>query len=166
MDNLTKLTFLPHDQLNLAYAYEVVELSRYRRLSLSFLPFDPSVSRLMNAIAMECECRLHNLQEVAKRMELDACVDACAMREPALLNINNEHFFVVDETMGRKALVSAEEAAKSSCLLFSWLLETNATPELHQPLFDFLKQKNNEYQVLFECGEQWNIGLTKSRLAM
>lgn len=161
MESLTRLNILPQEPLNLAYSHEVTELNRYRRLSLSFLPFDPSVSRLMSAIAMECEHRLHSLQEVARRMELDACVDACVLREPAFFNMNKVHFFVVDEAMCRKTLVSAEEAAKSSCVFFSWLLETNTTPELHQPLLNFLRQKNNEYQVLYECGEQWNIGFPK-----
>ncbi|GEN26817.1 hypothetical protein HVA01_04630 [Halovibrio variabilis] len=166
MNNLKKHNFLPQDQLNLAYSHEVIELNRYQRLSLSYLPFDQSVSRLMNAMAMECEHRLHNLQEVAKRMELDTCVDAGALMEPNFLNMNNDHFFVVDESMSRKTLVSAEESAKLSCVFFSWLLETNATPELHQSFFNFLKQKNNEYQVLYECGEQWGIVFPKTRLAM
>lgn len=50
MANLTALNLLPQEQLNLACLQEARELNRYRGLALSFLPFDPSVSRLMNTI--------------------------------------------------------------------------------------------------------------------
>ena len=82
MDNLTALTYLPQDQLSLAYLHEVRELNRYRGLALSFLPFDPPISRLMDAIGMECVHRLCSLQEVASQMELGACANANQQKEP------------------------------------------------------------------------------------
>ncbi|HAA45839.1 MAG: Uncharacterized protein XD36_1049 [Halomonas sp. 54_146] len=164
MDNLTALNFLPQEQLNLAHSHESNELNRYQWLALSFLPFDPSVSQLMSAMSMECVYRLSNLKEVAGRMELDACVKAPSPRETPSLSKNSPHFFVVHEVMGQQILMRAEEASEATCTFFSWLLETNATPELHQLLSTFVKQKNNEHRVLQECREQWRMKPTGQAL--
>ncbi|NVE89729.1 hypothetical protein KV699_10815 [Vreelandella titanicae] len=166
MDNLTALNFLPQDQLNLAYLHEVRELNRYRGLALSFLPFDPPISRLMDAIGMECVHRLCSLQEVASQMDLGACVSANQQKEPPFFNKVSKHFFVVDENMGHHLLVNAEKAAEATSAFFGWMLETNATPELHQPLFDFVTQKTKECFVLRECQEQWRVGSSELNLAM
>lgn len=156
MANITTLNLLPQEQLNLACLQEAREMNRYRCLSLSFLPFDLPVSRLMNTIGDESEHRLCSLQEVAKQMQLD--VNVSQLKETPFFNKNSKHFFVLDENMGRQMLVSAEEAAESTCAFFSWLLETNAAPELHPSLSSFVEQKNSEYQVLQECREQWKVG--------
>lgn len=161
MVNLTALNSLPQDQLNLAYLYEARELNRYRSLVLSFLPFDPPVSRLMSAIGLECEQRLCNLQEVARWMALSPLPNVSQLKETPFVTKNCRHFFVVDENMGRQVLESAEKGAEATCTFFSWLLETNATPELHQPLSSFVAQKISEYRVLQECREQWKIGLAE-----
>ncbi|AJY50921.1 hypothetical protein [Halomonas sp. KO116] len=166
MDNLTALTYLPQDQLSLAYLHEVRELNRYRGLALSFLPFDPPISRLMDAIGMECVHRLCSLQEVASQMELGACANANQQKEPPFFNKVNKHLFVVDENMGKYLLANAEKSAEATCTFFGWLLETNATPELHQPLFDFVTQKTKECLVLRECREQWGVGSSELSLAM
>lgn len=158
MNNLAALSLLPQEQLNLAYSNETAELKRYRWLALTFLPFDSSVSRLMTAISMECMHRLCNLQEVARKMELGACINTEQQGNIHLLNTKVQHFFVVDDQMGHQILAKAEEAAKVSWTFFCWLLETNATPELHNTLFDFVTQKNNEYRVLQECREQRDLG--------
>lgn len=156
MANQTALNLLPQEQLNLACLQEACELNRYRSLALCFLPFDSPVSRLMNTIGAESEHRLCSLQEVAKQMQLD--VNISQLTETPFFYKDSKHFFVVDENMGRQVLISAEEAAESTCAFFSWLLETNATPELHQTLSFFVEQKNIEYQVLQECREQWKVG--------
>ncbi|WP_386083057.1 hypothetical protein ACFIOZ_07475 [Vreelandella sp. F11] len=161
MNNLAALSLLPQEQLNLAYYNEASELNRYKWLALTFLPFDSSVSRLMNAISMECVHRLCNLQEVARKMDLCACVNAEGLGKKPLLNIKEQHFFVVNDQVGDQILAKAEEAAKNSCTFFGWLLETNATPELHNTLFEFVTQKNNEFRVIQECREQRSIGFYK-----
>lgn len=161
MNNLAALSLLPQEQLNLAYSNEAGELKRYKWLALTFLPFDSSVSRLMTAISMECVHRLCNLQEVARKMDLCACVNAETLEKSPLLNTKESHFFVVDDQMGDQILASAEEAAKLSCAFFGWLLETNATPELHNTLFQFVTQKSNEFRIIQECREQRAIGFYK-----
>ena len=166
MDNLTALTFLPQDQLDLAYSHEVRELNRYRGLALSFLPFDPPISRLMDAIGMECVHRLCSLQEVARQLELGACANANHQKEPPFFNKMSKHFFVVDENMGHHLLINAEKAAEMTCTFFGWLLETNATPELHQALFDIVTQKTKECLVLRECREHWGVGSSELSLVM
>lgn len=164
MSNLLALTFLPQEQIALAHSHEKNELHRYRWLALTFLPFDSSVSRLMTAIGMECVHRLCNLQEVASKMGLGACIYNDQLRQAPLLKINNQHFFVVDKPMGRELISKAEEDAKVSCTFFNWLLETNATPELHKTLFNCATQKTNECRVLQECREQWKLGFSELSL--
>ncbi len=166
MNTLDALNLLPQEQLKLAHSYEITELNRYRWLALTFLPYDSTVSLLMKAIGIECLQRIFRLQEVARKMDLDACVNAEKMSDDSVLNKKSKHFFVVNNAMGRQALIRAEEAAKMTCTSFYWLLETNATPELHTLLFNFLKQKNNEYQVLRECREQWKLGSSDLPLAL
>lgn len=90
-------------------------------------------------------------------MKLDGSVNVSQLKETPFFNKNSKHFFVVDENMGRQVLVSAEEAAVSTCAFFTWLLETNATPELQQSFSSFVEQKNSEYRVLQECREQWKV---------
>lgn len=163
MDKLIALNILPQEQLDLAYTHETNELNRYKWLALSFLPIDPPVSQLMSAIGTECLHRLCSLEDVARRMDLNACVNKRLRGEPPpFFNNNKQHFFVVNEQMGRQVLQRAVKAAKETFTLFGWLLETNATPELHRPFFSFTTQKNNEYQLLKECREQWRTGLLKS----
>lgn len=161
MVTLKERNLLPHEQLNLACLQEAKELSRYRGLSLSFLPYDPPISRLMNTIGLECDHRLHSLQAVAGRMKLEVFTNVSQLKEAPFFNKNSQHFFVVDENMGRQLLVNAEEAAEATYIFFSWLLETNATPELHQLLTTFVTQKNSEYRVLQECREQWKVGFSE-----
>ncbi|KPQ27419.1 MULTISPECIES: hypothetical protein [unclassified Halomonas] len=161
MDKLTALNFLPQEQLVLAYSHEKMEVNRYRCLALRFLSIDPPVNRLMSAIGIECVHRLEWLKEVATRMDLSACV-----AEPSypgaspLFNINKQHFFVVDELMGTQLLEQAEKAAKETFMFFSWLLETNATPELDRPFLGFVNQKTNEFHVLQECRQNWTAGMS------
>ncbi|WP_251048081.1 hypothetical protein [Halomonas sp. ISL-56] len=115
ISNLLALTFLPQEQIALAHSHEENELHRYRWLALTFLPFDPSVSRLMTAVGMECVHRLCNLQEVASKMGLGACLINNQPREVPLTKIKSQHFFVVGEPMGRELLSKAEEDARVSC---------------------------------------------------
>lgn len=161
MDNFTALIFLPQEQLNLAHSHEKSELNRYRCLALRYLPFNTAISRLMAAIGMECAHRLLSLQVVARCMELEACIDAHLLLETSLFNNNSQHFFVVNALMERQILVGALEAAKSTCTFFGWLLETNASPELHQPLFTFTAQKNKECRILQEYLDQWSTGISE-----
>ncbi len=153
MDNLTALTLLPQEQLSIAHTHETGELNRYRRLALSFLPIAPHISRLMAALGIECEERIQTLRNVARQLELDACVSLNPPRESPFLPRSPQHFFVVDDAMSRDALMATEDAAEVTCRLFAWLLETNATPELHRPLQAFVAQKNNEYRIIQELRE-------------
>lgn len=162
MDKLAALNFLPQEQLYLANSHEQNELHRYRWLALSFLPIAPPVSHLMQTIGMECVNRLDNLQNVAKQMNLQACIDELSLKKPyPFYSKKKPHFFVVDEPMGIQVLEGAEETARETCTFFSWLLETNATPELHQLLFSFVNQKNNEYRVIQECREHWGTSFSE-----
>lgn len=166
MNYLTALTILPQEQIALAYSHETIELKRYRWLALTFLPFDPSISRLMGAMSTESALRLDDLRDRARKMEIGACVNTNSLEEVAFFPTQSQHFFIVNERMGHQVLIKAEEAAKTSHSFFDLLLETNATPELHSTLFNFVVQKNNEYHVLKECREQWNMSFAKRCLAM
>ncbi|RUR27307.1 hypothetical protein ELY33_15515 [Vreelandella andesensis] len=150
--------FLPQEQLDLAYSHESIELNRYRWLALSFLPIDPSVSRLMSSIGLECVHRLSSLQKAALQIGLSACINNSPTWElPRFYKNNSRHFFVVDERMGHHLLEHAEEAAYETYVFFNWLLETNATPELYRPLWNCVNQKNNELNIIKECRENWKV---------
>lgn len=148
--------FLPHEQLDLAHSHESMELNRYRWLALSFLPVDPPVSHLMSSIGLECVHRLSSLHETAMQLGLGTCVNASPAWElPSFYRNSSQHFFVVDECMGRRLLEGAEKSASETYIFFNYLLETNATPELHKTLWNCVNQKNNELKVIKEYRECW-----------
>ncbi|WP_104203586.1 hypothetical protein [Billgrantia saliphila] len=147
------LTLLPQEQLTLVHSHETGELQRYRRLTLGFLPLMPQVSRLMASLGLQCESRLASLRQVAARMELDACV-AESPHELHSYVMEQPHCFVTDEDMAEQVLQQTLHAAMEACGLFQWLIETNATPELHRPFVDFTQQKESEARVLLEFLEQ------------
>ncbi|WP_083004524.1 hypothetical protein [Halomonas sp. GT] len=156
MEKIVFPNFLPYEQLDLAHSHESMELNRYRWLALSFLPVDPSVSRLMSSIGLECVHRLSNLHEAAVQLGLDACVnDPPAWELPSCYRNSSRHFFVIDERMGQHLLEYAEESASETYVFFNRLLETNATPELHKALWNCVNQKNNELKVIKEYRECW-----------
>lgn len=153
MVNVTALTVLPQEQLALAYSHEAGELNRYQWLALSFLPSASPVSCLMAALGMECEQRLRVLQDVARHMELDACLNVRLPGETSVCSSTGQPVFGVDESIAQQMLVQAEKDAIETYSFFACLLETNATPELHRPFLAFVNQKNNEYHVIRECRE-------------
>lgn len=146
------LTLIPQEQLPLANAHETAELQRYRRLALGFLPTAPQVSRLMASLGLQCEKRLDALRQVAAKLELEACVGVPPM-DPPSFELTHRHFFVADDGMATQLLDQAILTAVESKKFFAWLLETNATPELHQPFSDFVKEKEAESLVLLEFRE-------------
>lgn len=158
MEKIVFPDFLPYEQLDLAHSHESMELNRYRWLALSFLPVDPYVSRLMSSIGLECVHRLSNFHEAAAQLGLDACVnDSPAWELPSCYRNSSQHFFVIDESMGQHLLEYAEESASETYIFFNYLLETNATPELHKILWDCVTQKNNEFKVVQEHRESWKF---------
>ncbi|WP_245904457.1 hypothetical protein [Billgrantia lactosivorans] len=146
------LLLLPQEQLTLASTHEVAELQRYRRLSLSFLPRAPQVSRLMSCLGLQCEKRLDTLRGVASRLELEACVTSPAAITASFASAPR-HFFVEEDGMAVQLLDQAIHIAVETKRFFAWLLETNATPELHRTFVDFVREKEAECHVLLEFRE-------------
>ncbi|MFQ3789717.1 hypothetical protein [Halomonas sp. A29] len=153
MDMTTSLLLLPHEQLTLAHAHEAAELQRYRRLALSFLPHALQTSRLMATLGLQSEKRLDMLRQAARCLELEACVSERPMCASDFA-VDQRHFFVIDDIMGDQIIEQAVRAAVESKNFFDWLLDTNATPELHQPLLNFAREKEGECRVLIEFWEQ------------
>ncbi|MGQ4877126.1 hypothetical protein ACOJCM_00965 [Billgrantia sp. LNSP4103-1] len=153
MDLTHSLLLLPQEQLTLANAHEAAELQRYRRLTLSFLPKAPHTSRLMATLGLQSEKRLATINEVARQLDLEACV-AASPRDTASLHSLHGHFFIIDDTMGDQVIEQSIRAAVESKHYFEWLLNTNATPELHRPLVNFVREKDGECRVLLEFWEQ------------
>ncbi|PXX97595.1 hypothetical protein [Halomonas sp. LBP4] len=148
MIDFTALTLLPQEQLALASAHETQERRRYRGLARRLLATAPDAGHLMAELGRENEQRLETLQDVAGALGLEACIVADDAEEapPG----KRQRLFVVDGPLERQALVQALEDAEDSRLFFDWLLETNATPELHRPLRDFAAQKRAECRILGE----------------
>ncbi|MFC3285106.1 hypothetical protein [Litchfieldella rifensis] len=159
MIDLTPLTLLPQEQLVLASTHENQEMYRYRRLALSFLPNATYISRLMAALGSECEQRLDTLGHVAERLGLSACLTTTEARNDHSLPATaaQRHFFITDDVMADQTLKQALEAAHHSRHFSDRLLETNATPELHEPFLTFARQKHVACRVLQECQEQWRL---------
>ncbi len=166
MDNLTAVTVFPHEQIALLHSHEIIELKRYQWLTLIFLPFDLSISRLMSAISSESSCRLDELRDWAGEREFVTGVDVYSLDKLGLMPTQAQHFFVVNERMAFQVLIKAEEAAKTSHSFYMSLLESNMTPLAHGVFLDFAMQKYNEYHVLKECREQWSESLSRWRLAL
>lgn len=105
MEKIVFPNLLPYEQLDLAHSHELIELNRYRWLSLSFLPVDLSISRLMSSIGLECVHRLSKLHEAATQLGLGACVsDTPSWKLPSFYRNNSQHFFVIDKCMGQHLL--------------------------------------------------------------
>ncbi|MCC5883995.1 MAG: hypothetical protein JJU25_15345 [Halomonas sp.] len=153
MNKSHSLLLLPYEQLTLANAHEAAELQRYRRLTLSFLPVAPQTSRLMATLGLQCEKRLDTLRQTAALLELEACVSKHPFAPPNY-SMAQRHFFVVDHSMASEVIEQTVRTAVESKNFFEWLLNTNATPELHQPLVDFVREKEGESRVLLEHWEQ------------
>lgn len=162
MDKTQSLLLLPYEQLTLANAHETAELQRYRRLTLSFLPQAPQTSRLMATLGLQCEKRLDMLRQAARGLELEACIREMPVCAPSFA-WDQRHFFVVDDFMGDQVIEQAVRAAVESKNFFDWLLNTNATPELHQPLVNFVKEKEGECRVLLEFWEQRRVAVMNQR---
>lgn len=160
MIDLTPLTLLPQEQLVLASSHENREMYRYRRLALGFLPYAADTSRLMAALGSECEQRLGTLGRVAERLGLSACITTADARHERSLPVTatQRHFFITDDAMADQTLEQALEAARHSRHFSERLLETNATPELHEPFLTFTGQKHIACRVLQECQEQRRLG--------
>ncbi|KAA0013700.1 hypothetical protein F0A17_04915 [Billgrantia pellis] len=107
----------------------------------------------MASLGLQCESRLASLRQVAARMELDACVAESA-HDLRSYTTSKPHFFISDDVMAEQVLQQTLQAAMEACGLFQWLIETNATPELHRPFVDFARQKEGEARVLLEFLEQ------------
>lgn len=155
-DMKSSLLLLPYEQLTLAWAHETGELQRYRRLTLSFLPHAPQTSRLMATLGLQCENRLETLRQSAEQLELEACVKAAPTDNPSY-HLTHRNFFVVDNAMANQMIEQAVRSAVESKQFFEWLLNTNATPELHQPLVNFAREKKGECHVLLEFWDQLRV---------
>ncbi|MCE8015377.1 hypothetical protein HOP62_04720 [Halomonas sp. MCCC 1A17488] len=164
MTQTDSLLLLPHEQLTLANTHEAAELRRYRRLALSFLPKAPQTSRLMATLGLQCEKRLDTLRQAARSLELDACVMALPAGVPRCA-LNDRHFFIVDDATGNQVVEQAIRAAVESKNFFEWLVDTNATAELHQPFLSFAREKEGECRVLLEFWEQHHQSPVRLRQA-
>lgn len=157
MFDSTAHMLLPQEQITLVSHHEQQELQRYRRLALSLLPTAPHVSRLMATLGTQCEARLDTLREVARQLDLEACLHETQAEARHSLKHSRGHFFVVNGTMASDVLDEAVDAAHHSWHFFDTLLATNATPELYRPLHDFVRQKHAEYRVLEERRQEWRL---------
>lgn len=158
MNMQASLLLLPQEQLTLASAHEMAELQRYRRLTLGFLPTAPQVSQLMASLGLQCESRLATLHQIASHLDLEACISTVPVNPPNF-EVTRQHFFVVDDGMAVQLLDQAILTAVESKRFFAWLLETNATPELHRPFIDFVSEKEAECHVLLEFREHHSASL-------
>ncbi|SDL64108.1 hypothetical protein SAMN05661010_02207 [Modicisalibacter muralis] len=153
--NTTINTILPQELLVLASSHEHYEMNRYRRLALRFLPFNAGISRLLEALATECEQRLHEMRVACERSGTpEPTLTVSPLRE-RYTDGSEKHFFVINVAMAATVLAEALNGEHQSLRFYRQLLASNATPELHPLIATFIKQSQVQCRILEESQGQW-----------
>lgn len=148
-------TLLPQELLVLASSHEHHEMNRYRRLALRFLPFDAGVSRLLEALATECEQRLHEMRRVCQRVRIAWPALTVSPLSQQHNDDSENHFFIIGDEMAATVLAQALIGEHRSLRFYYQLLASNATPELHSLIATFIKQSQAQCRILEEGQDQW-----------
>ncbi|WP_104202774.1 hypothetical protein [Billgrantia saliphila] len=140
---IARLVLVLDELLTLAEAHERAELTRYRRLAFSFLPYDTAVSRLMASLGIQCEMRIDELRRVSHQLGLTDSAMAQGSSSSAI-----PHAFVSDPVMALETLRQAVHDADYSLRFHKHLREASAVPSLFPVMTAIIKQKQAEHAVL------------------
>lgn len=140
---ITRLALVLDELLTLAEAHERAEVTRYRRLAFSFLPFDTAVSRLMASLGIQCEMRVEELRRLAQQM--GRTEPETTHSQPANLPMP---FFIDTPLLALETLHQAVSDAEYSFHFHKHLREASTVPALYPALTAVIKQKQAEHVVL------------------
>lgn len=142
----TRLVLAPTEQLSLAEAHERAELTRYRRLAFSFLPYDTAVSHLMASLGIQCEACLEELRRLVRLLG----IPPTDLRDHATRTGASPLLFMANPAMALEALMQSVVDAEYSLRFYKHLRDTSSIAALYPPLTAILKQKRTEHAVLEE----------------
>ncbi|MHB0776109.1 hypothetical protein [Halomonas sp. WWR20] len=134
----------------MASAHETRETTRYRQLSLRFLPFNTGIHRLLAMLASESEQRLAALWQAAEKLQLS---DELPTPEPARTSPETalaQQFFVTNEAMAAATLTQALHDQQQSVLFYRQLREGSGMMDLDRLLAAFTKQALMQCRILQE----------------
>jgi hypothetical protein len=140
---IARLALVLDELLTLAEAHERAEVTRYRRLAFSFLPFDTAVSRLMASLGIQCEMRVEELHRLSRQLGLPDTTAAQASQSAV-----PPPFFISTPLQAFEVLSQAVTDAEYSLHFHSHLREASTVPALYPALTAIIKQKQAEHVVL------------------
>lgn len=152
-DEQTPHLFLSEEFFIIASIHEHGARSRYRLMSLRFLPLNPGISQLLEALASESEQRLQALIQAAKRLQATGCLPAEAPPHEPPCDWDR-HFFLINEEMAATALAQVIYEEQRSLHFYRRLQAGNGAPELDSLLAAFIDQTLKQCRVLQDCQEQ------------
>ncbi len=140
---IARLVLVLDELLPLAEAHERAEVTRYRRLAFSFLPFDTAVSRLMASLGIQCEMRVEELRRLSRQL---ARSEPEAAQPPH--TARPVPFFIDSPLLALETLQQAVSDAEYSLHFHKHLRDASAVPALYPALTSVIKQKQAEHIVL------------------
>lgn len=152
-------TLLPQELLVLASSHEHHEMNRYQRLALRFLPFNAGISRLLEALATECEQRLREMKLACERSRIPRPTLTVSPLSEQHNDDSQNHFFIISDEMAATVLAQALVGEHRSLRFYRQLLTSNATPELHSLIATSIKQSQAQCRILEESQDQWLVGV-------
>ncbi|MGQ4878708.1 hypothetical protein ACOJCM_09065 [Billgrantia sp. LNSP4103-1] len=139
---ISRLALVLDELLTLAEAHERAEVTRYRRLAFSFLPFDTAVSRLMASLGIQCEMRVEELRRLSQQLGRSESAN-----QP-LRNALHSPFFIDTPLLALDTLQQAVNDAEYSLHFHKHLREASSAQALYPALTAIIKQKQAEHVVL------------------
>ncbi|WP_445156820.1 hypothetical protein [Halomonas sp. E14] len=136
----------PTEQLNLAEAHERAELTRYRRLAFSFLPYDTAVSHLMASLGIQCEACLEEQRRLVRQLGLPPT----DFRDHGAPATASPLLFMANPTMALEAIMQSVIDADYSVRFYRHLRDTSSVAAFYPALTAILKQKRREHALLEE----------------
>lgn len=140
---ITRLALVLDELLTLAEAHERAEVTRYRRLAFSFLPFDTAVSRLMASLGIQCEMRVEELRRLSRQLGRSE-PEATQSPKPSM----PPPFFIDTPSLALETLSQAVSDAEYSLNFHKHLREASTVAALYPALTAVIKQKQAEHVVL------------------
>jgi hypothetical protein len=138
---IARLALVLDELLTLAEAHERAEVTRYRRLAFSFLPFDTAISRLMASLGIQCEMRVEELRRLCRQTGLPESTPGPATTSPP-------PFFINSHPLALETLAQTVKDAEYSLHFHKHLREASTVPALYPALSAIIKQKHAEHMVL------------------
>jgi len=145
MQSFTKLS--PEEVLSMAINIEGSNASRYSVWADRFRPYNPDVSKLLDELAEEEQIYQKRLSDIFKEKYGEKKVKSNPVRISKIVEDSShdlDHFFVTDESMGKRILLSALKSEFETFVFFKQAL-LNTKDEKLAKLFNLLADFEEEH---------------------